>query len=64
MKVANVVSDPMESVIDYECPECGEVVSLEPDAGKITCEGCGEKLMCDVMYGLSAECLGFIQEVP
>ena len=38
----------MDSVIDYECPVCGAVHTLEPDAGEIVCE-CEEPIMCDVM---------------
>ena len=51
--IATVVSDPMDSVIDYECPNCGRVYSLEPDAGDIVCE-CKEMLTCDVMSSLMA----------
>ncbi len=43
----------MDSVIDYECPNCGAVYALEPDAGLIKCEECGIELMCDVMDSLS-----------
>jgi hypothetical protein len=34
-----------DSVMDLECPSCGENRSLEPDfSGTFTCEGCGQKL--------------------
>lgn len=49
MRNAIIVSDPMDSIVEYECPECGSVYSLEPDAGKITCDECGEEINCDVV---------------
>lgn len=34
-----------DSIIDLECPSCGESRSMEPDfSGEYTCEGCGQKL--------------------
>ena len=48
---AEIVSDPYDSIIDYECPICGEVHSLEPDAGVIECT-CGVDLMCDLVFCL------------
>ena len=51
MTVAKIISDPADSVIDYECPKCGMIYSLEPDAGRIVCE-CNEELICDVMTSL------------
>jgi len=54
MITAKVVSNPCDSIIDYEC-DCGAVYSLEPDAGIIICDECGDELDCDVMNSLS-EC--------
>ena len=50
---AIVVSDPMDSTIQYECPFCETVHYLEPDAGEIVCEGCDRNIVCDVMTALA-----------
>ena len=50
--VAIVISDPMDSTIHYECPLCGSEHYLEPDAGEVICEGCGEFIVCDVMEAI------------
>jgi len=46
-----ISDDPLDSIVDYECPECGAVYSLEPDAGEMKCH-CGVTLDCDVMLCL------------
>ncbi len=44
--VATILSDPMESIITYQCPQCGDTHDLEADAGEIDCNG--HKLMCTI----------------
>jgi len=49
MAGCKIVSDPNGGVVEYECLNCGASYSLEPDAGKIECSGCGEIIDCDVI---------------
>ena len=40
----------MEGIREPECPTCGEVRRMEPDATQFTCSGCGTK--CRMVDGL------------
>ena len=53
MKNAVIISNPMDSIIDYEYPYCQAVHSLEADVGIISCE-CGEQISCDVFDCLAS----------
>jgi len=53
MSNTKIVSDPMDSVVDYECMICGAIYSLEPDAGIIICDDCGTELDCDIVSCLT-----------
>lgn len=49
--VSGVKDVMFDSVAEVECPHCGEIRRVEPDVNyTFTCEGCGEKLKCDVEY--------------
>lgn len=51
---AVVTSNPMDSIIEYECP-CGECGwALEPDAGIQQCTVCGELVECNVDSAIMA----------
>jgi len=51
--IANIISDPHESMLEYECPKCGSVFYLEHDAGKVKCSDmdgeCDSIVMCDLI---------------
>ncbi len=51
--IGKIVSDPSDSMIDYECPKCGSIFNLEPDAGEVKCSNmdgeCDSIVMCDLI---------------
>ena len=53
MAGCKIVGYPNGGIVEYECLNCGTSYSLEPDAGEIECEACGEIIDCDVMSCLS-----------
>jgi hypothetical protein len=34
-----------DSIIEIECPECGDTITAEPDAEEFYCQGCAKMVM-------------------
>jgi ribosomal protein S27E len=33
-----------DSIIEIQCPECGDTITAEPDAEEFHCQGCGKTM--------------------